>query len=73
MTFDDVISIQTDPSSSGLKACLTMDCHIWFVLPYFISGSTASLASGNFSKQDTLKCDLRKTKECEDNGSFYFK
>lgn len=73
MSFDDVMSIQTDPSSFGLKACLTMGCHIRFVLLYFISESIASLASGNFSKQDALKHDLRKTKECEENGSFYFK
>lgn len=62
MTFDDVMTVQTDPSSFGLKAGLTMGCYVWFVLLYLIYESTASLASGNFCKQDTLKCDLRKTK-----------
>lgn len=62
MTFDDIMTIQTGHSSFGLKAGLTMGCHVWFVLLYLISESTASLASGNFSKQDALKCDLRKAK-----------
>lgn len=73
MTFIDIMTVQTEPSSFSLRARLSVGHHAWFVLLYHSCISCSSLASGKVSKRGALKCDLRKTREWEYNGSSSFK